>query len=485
MNTQLRWIHRPFAELIRLAWPIAVSMLSISLMSVVDTLFVSGIGASALAGVGLAGAAMFTFLCFSVGLLRGVKVVVSQAMGAGRERHAADYLGAGLAIGGAFGVVTCLAVELGAPLLHHLVTTVEAGEHAVTYLRIRVLAAPAYLLFVALRESCYARGDARVPMIASVTANLVNGALDLVFVVFLDLGVAGVAWATAIAGLVEMAVLFAARFHEVRALSRVKWSAILAVWRVGLPTGGQFLLQVGAFALLAALISMMSEVEMAAHQLVFHLLLFCFLPANAVAEAGSVLAGQAVGADRDDLVYVVARRALALAGGYTALCTAIIWLAAPEIIGAFTDDGALAVVAVRLMYIATIFLVADGANMVVMAILRGAGDVRHAAVVGIASAWVFTPPLTWLLGYQAGLGAAGGWIGLCCEIAVCVAILSWRLWRGSWRAAAEESRAQVRGGVGALVEDLGEATGQDPGEVARQDRRDQDVSGSATDRAAA
>lgn len=444
MNTEVRWIHRPFAELLRLAWPIAVSMLSISLMSVVDTLFVSSIGASALAGVGLAGITMFTILCFSIGLLRGVKVVVSQAVGAGRERDAADYLSAGMAIGGAFGLLTLLAVELGAPLLHYLVATVEAGDHAVTYLQIRALAIPAYLLFVALRESCYARGDARAPMIASVTANLVNGSLDFVFVVLLDLGVAGVAWATAFAGVIEMAVLFLARFSELRRLPRVRWRAVLAVWRVGLPTGGHLLLEVGAFGLLAVLISMMSELEMAAHQLVFHLLLFCFLPAHAIAEAASVLAGQAVGADRDDLVLVVARRALALAAGYTGLCTAIILLAAPEIISPFTEDGDLVTVAIRLLYIATIFLVADGANMVVMGILRGTGDVRYTAKVGIASAWIFTPPLTWLLGYKAGLGAAGGWIGLCFEIGVCCAVLSWRLWRGTWRRAAEESRIQVR-----------------------------------------
>ena len=443
MHTELRWTQRPFAELLHLAWPIAVSMLSHSIMTVADTLFVSGIGASALAGVGIAGIVMFTLLCFSVGLLRGVKVLVSQAVGAQRPRDAAGYLSAGLVLAAALGLFTCAVLEIAAPLLHHLAASVQAGDFAVTYLRLRVLSAPTLLLFVALRESCYGRGDARAPMVASISANIVNIALDYVFVVWCGWAVAGVAWASVAASAIEMAVLFWARSHDLRALPRVRLRHIVSVWRVGLPTGAQFLLEVGSLSLLTVMLSILSEIQMAAHQIVLHLLHFSFLPTNAVAEAGSVLAGQAVGANRDDLVLGVARRSMIAAGAYTALCTLIILLAARLIVGTFTDDDALADVAVNLMYIAAVFLVADGANMVARGILRGTGDVRYPAVICIVCAWLFTPPLTWLLGYRAGLGAAGGWLGLCVEIMACAAILWWRLGRGHWRTAARRSRNEM------------------------------------------
>ncbi|MEM9493686.1 MAG: MATE family efflux transporter, partial [Myxococcota bacterium] len=256
-------------------------------------------------------------------------------------------------------------------------------------------------------------------------------------------GVAGVAWATVIASAIEMTLLVLAYRRDLWVLPRVRWSAVAAIWRVGLPTGGQFLLEIGAFTLLTVLISAMSEIEMAAHQLVLHLLHISFLPCHAIAESGSVLAGQAVGADRDDLVPGVARRVMILATSYMALCTAIALFGASGIIGLFTDDRELAAVAVTIMHIGTIFLLADGANMVARGILRGTGDVRYPAVVGIACAWLCTPPLTWLLGYQAGLGAAGGWIGLSLEIFASAGILWWRLTRGHWRRAAQRSRAQV------------------------------------------
>ena len=82
---KLRWKHKPIPELVRLAWPIAVSMLSYSVMTLVSTLFVGRLGANALAGVGLGGVAAFGLIVFGFGLLRSVKVVVSQATGAGRR----------------------------------------------------------------------------------------------------------------------------------------------------------------------------------------------------------------------------------------------------------------------------------------------------------------------------------------------------------------------------------------------------------------
>ena len=63
-ENRLEWIDHPMAELVRLSWPIAVSTLSYSVMTLVDTLFVARLGKASLAGVGLGGVAAFTLLCF-------------------------------------------------------------------------------------------------------------------------------------------------------------------------------------------------------------------------------------------------------------------------------------------------------------------------------------------------------------------------------------------------------------------------------------
>ena len=246
------------AELMRLSWPIAVSMISYAFMTLVDTLFVGRLGASALAGVGLGGVAAFTILCGSFGLLRGVKVLVSQALGAGRRHEIEAYLGAGLWLALGIGVLSTLAGQLIAGALPLLASSPAAGELAYVYLRTRILGAPLVLIYVALREYRYGVGDGRSPMVANVMANVLNVGLDYLFVIVLRWGVEGAAWATVIGHGSEAIYLLLASRPGRAAWAGWRGRHIRAVLRVGLPTSLQFMLEVGAFSLLTALLATMS-----------------------------------------------------------------------------------------------------------------------------------------------------------------------------------------------------------------------------------
>jgi MATE family, multidrug efflux pump len=431
-------------ELVWLSWPITLSTISYSLMTLVDTLLVGRLGAPQLAGVALGGTAAFTLLCFSFGLLRGVKTLVAQAVGAERHEEIGRYLGAALIAAAVIGAVTTALGQLEGLAVQAIAATPAEGAAAATYLRIRILAAPLALIYVALREVRYAQGDARTPMMATVAANVVNIALAYLFIFRLGHGVAGAAWATVIAQTVEAGIAALVQHLRGWRLHGMGARHLGQLWHIGWPTGVQFTLEVGAFAILTGLIAGLSEVQMAAHQIALQVIQFSFLPAFAVAEAASVLAGQAVGANRDDLVLRLSHLSLAIVGAYTGLCTLVLAVAAPVIVGGFSADAALAGQAVRLLYVAAVFQVGDGANIVARAILRGAGDVRFAAVVGVTTSWLFTPPLTWILGYRLHMGAFGGWLGFIAEIFTGAAILWYRLQRLGFTAAADDARARLR-----------------------------------------
>src|SRR5262247_2171068 len=113
----LPWIDHPGRELLRLAWPITVSTLSFATMTLTSTAFVAHVGADELAGVGLAGVIGFTLICFGIGLLRGAKTLVSQAVGAGRRDRIPQLLGSAVALALVLGVAALVLGQLGAPLL--------------------------------------------------------------------------------------------------------------------------------------------------------------------------------------------------------------------------------------------------------------------------------------------------------------------------------------------------------------------------------
>ncbi len=439
----LSWSAAPGRELARRAWPIAVSTLSYSAMSLVGAAFVARVGAAEVAGVGLASVAAFAVLCFAIGALRGAKTLVAQALGAGRPEDADRYLGVAILFALGWGVTTVVLAQALAPLLALLASDHAQGHHAATYLRIRALAAPLVLVTVAMRETRWAEGDAQTPMRATIAGNLANVLGDVALIVGLGWGVAGAAIASVVGSAVECGVLAGALWPRVK---RARWRPAYAraIWQQGAPTGVQFLLEVGAFFALSLVVARMGAADGAAHQLVLQLTHVSFLPAHALAEAASVLVGQAIGAGRFDLVRPVARRAFLLGGIYTAACTvAFVAFADPiaRLLGA--DDGAVREVTRALIQMAALFLVADAANVIARGLLRGVGDAVYPAVVGVITSWVVTPPLAAVLGLGLGWGVRGGWLGLTIEIVVGAAILCHRLMTERWRAAAVSTRART------------------------------------------
>lgn len=411
-------------ELVRLSWPIAVSTLSYAVMSLVDTLFVGRIGTSELAGVALGTTAFFTVVCFGMGLTKGAKVLVAQAVGRGDAEDAARFAVAGLWIAGGLAVVTTLAGLAIAEILPSI-SAGPSGLEARAYTRIRAVGSLPLLVYFALREARYGYGDSQGPMRAVLFGNALNIGLDALFLFGFGWGVPGAAWATAIAACGQAIWLWPSRDRAPFDLE-----AIRKAWRIGFPTALQFLLEVGSFALLAALLAGLGEQALGAHQIALQVVHFGFLPLVAIGEAASVMAGHAHGAGRTAQIHPVAREAAKLGYAYGVFFSIVVVLFARPMAAAFTPDASLQEAAATLLYLSIVFQLVDAANIVARGILRGVGDVTYPAVVAIGVAWLFTPPLTWLFGYAMELGATGGWMALIVECTFSAALMWRRMVRG-------------------------------------------------------
>jgi MATE family multidrug resistance protein len=420
-------------------------MVSFSTMTLASTAFVAHLGADELAGVGLAGVVGFSLVCFGIGLLRGAKTLVAQAVGANRRDLIPELVAAAIGLGLGLGAVAVVAGQLVSPLLVSLSASPRAGHFAAQYLAIRMLGAPLVLLYAALRESRYGQGDTRAPMRASLAGNAVNIALDAILILGFGWGVQGAAIATICGNATE---LFLLGWLMRPALRGLRWrrTALRDVWAQGVPNGLQFVMEVGSFLILTVMIARMSAIDGAAHQMVLHLVNVSFLPAHALAEAAAVLVGQAVGANRDALVCRVAKRTLVLGGSYASLCLVGYAVLGGMITNAMAGgSAALSARAATLVHVSLAFLVADAANVIARGVLRGASDVRYAAVVGIATSWLTLPPVTWALGVCYELGAVGGWIALAIEIVVGAGLFWLRVIRGGWQPAAAAARRVIAG----------------------------------------
>lgn len=431
------------SELIRLGWPIIVSMLSVSVMTLVDTLMVSRLGSYALAGVGLGGIVNFIVICFPMGLLTGVKILISQSVGANQRDSVRAYLGAGIWLAVVMAALaTPLALAI-AETLPAVSATEAAGEASKTYLSILALGALPVLIRLAIEQSRFANGDSQWPMRVNLFANVANVVLNYLFIFVLDMGVAGAGYGTLVAGVLGCLAMGAVQARDGLGLREATRHHLAGVWRLGLPSGIQFALEMGSFATMVIMLNHLSELDGAANQITLQVLHFGFLPCLAMGEAATVLAGQAIGADRRDLIRSITRATLIPTIAYAGLSMAVFVAFGSTIIGGFTSEPELLVLGTRLLYVAAVFQVADGIGIVSRSILRGTGDVRFRAWAGILLSWMMTPPLTWLFAYHYGMGALGGWIGLCLDIFLTSAVFWFRLRGDRWHKAADASLAEL------------------------------------------
>src|SRR5690606_40671394 len=148
-----------------------------------------------------AGQVLMTLANLCIFLAYGTTAAVARRFGAGDVRSGLrsgiDGLWLALLIGAA---VAAVGIPLSPWLVDVLGASPEVAPYAVTYLRISLLSTPSLLIVMAGTGVLRGLQNARTPLVVSVAMFAGNGVLCALLVLVLDLGIAGSAWATVVAG---------------------------------------------------------------------------------------------------------------------------------------------------------------------------------------------------------------------------------------------------------------------------------------------
>lgn len=440
LKTELR-------QLVRLAGPLAAAQAGTQVMNLVDLAVLGRLGARELAAAGLGSAIFFTISVVGFGLVFGVDPLISQAFGAGdpvRARHVL-WQGVWLTLGAT--LVLSVPLVLSAAIVPHFGMAGTVGHLTVVFVLWRTVGLAPLLLFLVARSYLQAQHITRPMIVAMIAGNIWNFLSDLVLVFgwgpIPPLGVAGAAISTDFGALLQLGVVVwavrnvrtgldagATRAAVIRA---PHWEEIRRAIRVGLPVGLQMGLEIGIFALVGVLAGRLGTLELAAHQLVLALASFTFTVSVGIATAGSVRVGLAVGARDRERTRAAGFAAILTAAGWMS-CTALILLIAPRAVArTVTDQADVIAAAVPLLFVAAVFQLSDGIQVVAAGALRGAGDTHFSFLVNLVGYWVIALPIALYLGFRRSMGVLGLWWGLCAGLVVVATLLFLRFNRLSSR----------------------------------------------------
>lgn len=189
---------KPLKSIIKFTVPILIGNLFQQLYATVDTIIVGQtLSTEALAGVGATAALSFLFVGFIQGMSMGFSVVTSQRFGANDEQGVRKSVAITFWLSAVFAVLlTVVGALTTMPLLRMLQTPDNIIQYSYDYLFVVFAGISATVIYNLGACIMRALGDSRTPLIYLIAASIVNVALDCLFIMVFDMGVAGAGIAT-------------------------------------------------------------------------------------------------------------------------------------------------------------------------------------------------------------------------------------------------------------------------------------------------
>jgi MATE family multidrug resistance protein len=429
-----------------LAWPLILTNLAQALIHATDVVLLGWAGASVLAAGTLGLNIYFAFLIFGMGLVTAAAPMIAREVGARKNsvrevrRTVRQGLWASVAIALPIWAILWHAESLLLLLGQEPSLSADAGR----FVRVLMWGLPSYLFYLVLRSFISALERPLWSLAVGLGAALFNGILNygLIFGRFglPELGLLGAGIGTACAntamflGMAIVAVTHR-RFRRYRLFGRfwrADWPRFREMWRLGLPIAVTLGLEITVFNAAVFLMGLIGAEAIAAHAIAIQVASLTFMVPMGLAQAVTVRVGLAYGRKDAAAIGRAGWTSFVLAVGFMSLMAALM-IAVPEwLVTRFLDPAdpantAVISMAVSFLFVAALFQIFDGAQVVGAGMLRGLHDTRVPMAYAAVGYWLIGLLVGVGLAFGRGWGGVGIWTGLATGLAV-VAVLMLVRW---------------------------------------------------------
>ncbi|MEN8720777.1 MAG: MATE family efflux transporter, partial [Oceanococcaceae bacterium] len=390
-----------------LALPIIGGMASQNVLNLVDTAMVGALGAEALAAVGMVSFLMFLSVAAMTALSSAVQALASRRFGAGDMTRVALPLNAGLLVSLVLGIpLSLLIFALSEPILGLVLDDSAAVAEGVPYFEARALAAAFVGMNFSYRGYFAAVNQTRFYLRTLLIMHAANIVLSYGLIFghwgLPALGTQGAGLGTALSIGLGTVIYTVTAWRQARPhgflSARPGREQLQGLLRLGLPSCIQQVFFAGGFVALFWIIGQVGTPELAVANVLINLTLVAVLPGMGFGIAAASLVGQSLGARAPDdahrWAWDVVRLSARVFGGLGLL---MLLLPGP-ILGIFLHDPALVDMGRLPLQLIGAGMIVDGAGLILMQALLGAGAARKVMLVSVGFQWGLFLPAAWLAG---------------------------------------------------------------------------------------
>lgn len=417
---------------LKVALPVMLTQLGASLVGLFDSMMVGHYGTVELAAVSFSNAIFFTVMVFAMGALMGITPLIGIHMGEMSEAterrdelHAkiSSLLQNGVLFTIVLSVLMLLLLGGCIPFLDKFGQDPVVIEAARPYYILIVVSIIPFLFFTLFKQFLEGIGNTFVAMIITMLMNGLNIFLNWVFIFghfgFPAMGATGAGIATLISRIgLPICFFLVIFFHRewkyyIRSFSWkvFDWQEIKHLFKIGVPIGGQTLLETLNFALSFIFIGWLSKEALAAHQVANQMADLTFMIALGVGAATTIRVSHQLGANNLHGVRMASNASIHLVLLINTIGAALMIGLRNYIPLMFTNDPKVIAIASQLVVYAGLFQYADGMQAVGASMLRGLTDVKVPVIIAFVSYIVIGLSVGLLCAFPLQMGASGIWIG--------------------------------------------------------------------------
>ncbi len=406
-----------YKGLILLAIPLMINNLIKTLHDIVDMFFVTFIdGASssqAVASIQLTFPVMFTFISLGIGLSIAGTALISQNIGANKYEMARKYAGQLFLVAIFTGILLNIIAYLLAPsIMAWMGATGFVLENASTYLQIRAFELPFLFAFFAYLGIRQASGDTISPVLVSGSAIVLNIILSPIFIIVLNLGVPGAAFATLVANATVMPIgiirLFKAKDGITLRLKDIIGHASIAmseriiivkkIVKTAVPASlGQAITAIG-FGVMNGVIYSFGEETVAAFGVGNRLLSMILHPVMAMGAILSAYIGQNIGALNPSRAKVTFKKSMQLSVFIMIIGSLAIIFVREPLASIFMGDDPVALrLTVDYMFFILLGLPLMAVFQTFIGTYNGTGNTKYTFILSVTRLWVIRIPLVYMM----------------------------------------------------------------------------------------
>ena len=333
-------------KLISFSLPLMLTSILQLMFNAVDIIVVGRFdGSQALAAVGSTTALINIFTNLFIGISLGANVLAARYYAAGRHREMSEAVHTAIALALTSGILMAF-VGLGASraALELMATPADVIDQSTLYMRIYFMGMPFFMLYNYGAAILRAVGDTKRPLFFLGAAGLTNVALDLLLVIVIPLGVAGVAIGTVASQMISCILVIRClcktdssyQLHFSKLAIRKVY--LIRIFQVGIPAGIQSTVINFSNALLQSSVNSFGSTAMAGYTAANNILGFLYASINAVTQACMSFTSQNFGVGKYKRMDRVLLDCVALSVGVSLVLGVGAYLMGPQLLGIYTAE---------------------------------------------------------------------------------------------------------------------------------------------------